>query len=298
MINISVNRKKHPVYILSRRYPQLLLPIEKDIHQTEIYRDAVLRGNIPDNEPQFSFHEKDTLTSFKTSAGAVDILFLENRPDFEHAVRALAYRCEPESIPPSMGATSISGLINWQKIHNHLQQYQENGGEDPDEEFRRFTADKSNYLDALIVLSSGEYSAVPASEMNLDSGEWKEKSITIRQFHELTHFYCRKQYPENKEALRDEVIADMIGLVSAFGFYDTHAAELFLGIEGDSYRKGGRLENYLEGKDPERFIRQIHETITLLSETVEAYSEGDIFELIDYIEKNKIGSFNNRRNEL
>lgn len=277
--------------LLSHKYPQLRLPIEAGIRNTDEYRNAVLRGIFPQVEPSFTYNEKDTLTPYITPAGSVDILFLENRDDFVHAVQALACRCEPDEVPPSMGATSISGLINWQKIHEHLRQYAENGGQDQEGEFSKFTADKTNYLDSLIILSSGDYSAVPASEVNLEAVLWKEKSVTIRKFHELTHFYCRKRYPENKEALRDEIIADMIGLKAAFGYYDPHTASLFMGIEGDSYRKGGRLENYIHGKDPVPYMQRAKKLIDLFSNIPETEKKGDLFCLIDYIEKNKIGTF-------
>ena len=288
MTTIPDNMRQHPLVILSKSYPQLLLPVEKDSRGTDAYRDAVLCGNIPDREPCFSLCEGDTLTVFATPAGEVEILYLEDRTDFEHAVRALAYRCEPEPVPASMGAVFLSGLINWEKIHCHLRQYEEAGGTDSDGEFRSFTAEKSNYLDSLLLLSAGEYSAVPAEKMGLEPSAWREKSLTIRKFHELTHFYCRKRYPENKEALRDELVADLIGLKAAFGAYDPYAAALFLGIEEETYRKGGRLENYIGENQPENFIRRAREIIGLLAETEARNRDCDCFQLIDLIEKTKL----------
>ena len=47
-----------------------------------------------------------------------------------------------------------------------------------------------------------------------------------------------------KNPLRDEVYADCIGLIAAFGEYNPLWARTFLGIESDTYRKGGRLEHY------------------------------------------------------
>ena len=74
--------------------------------------------------------------------------------------------------------------------------------------------------------------------------EWIQRSVRIRLYHELTHFICRKFWPEKKDALRDEIYADCIGLVAAFDDYDTYLAKLFLGIDKEQYRKGGRLEHY------------------------------------------------------
>ena len=74
--------------------------------------------------------------------------------------------------------------------------------------------------------------------------EWAAKSATIRMYHELTHFICRKLYPEKKDEIRDEIYANCIGLTAAFGRYDPRLAKTFLGIEAETYRKGGRLEHY------------------------------------------------------
>ena len=97
----------HILYEVAKRYPQLLLPIEEGISQSEAFRDAVLRGNPVDREPDFSFAAGDRLTSCDTPAGRAEILFLENRDDFVHAYRALGYRCEPADIPPSVGAATV-----------------------------------------------------------------------------------------------------------------------------------------------------------------------------------------------
>ncbi len=94
-------------------------------------------------------------------------------------------------------------------------------------------------------------------KINLSDEEWIEKSITIRKFHELRHFEDRKLRPDDIDVLRDEILADRDGLISAFGNYDKNLAKLFLGIEGEEYREGGRLANYLpDGVTLSDFIKQ------------------------------------------
>lgn len=271
---------EHPLLTLSLRYPQLLLHVRSGMKDTEEYKDAVLRGKKIEGRPDFSMNENDSLTSFVTPAGEVDVLFLFDRADFEHAVRSLANRCEPVSVPASMGASSISGLINWEKLRPHM---------DDEEEFKRFTSDKKNYLDSLIILSSGEYSAVPADRMMFGREEWLEKSVTIRKYHELAHFYSRRRYPENKEAIRDEIVADMIGIIAAFGRYDTSAARIFLGIEGDSYREGGRLQNYVEDGDGAAMMARAEWIIDALAASVCQKDDRGVFGILDFVEENKIG---------
>ena len=255
-----------PISRLAKKYPQLLLPIRAGEKETEEYRAAVLSGAPLSAEPDFIGSPGDSLSVAETPAGKAEILYLENREDFEHAFRALAHRCEPVEIPASVGATTIRGLINWEKIHNHEKEYLQSGENDWNLEFRRFTAEKANYLDSLILLSSGDYSNVSAETADLPAEEWKEKSVTIRKYHELTHFICRALYPDDVDAVRDEVIADLIGLVAAFGDYDVHLAETFLGIEGERFREGGRLSYYTDAE-------HLNETVSRASGLIRTYEE-------------------------
>jgi len=231
---------------LARRYPQLLLPIRAGERETEEYRDAVLCGKPLEAAPDFRCPAEIELTAADTPAGRAEIVYLPDRADFLHAYQALAYRCEPTPIPDSVGAVTLNGLINWEKINTHRDEYLAAGGTDWDAEFSRFTADKKNYRDGIILLSGGDYSSVPASELGLPAAEWKRLSYAIRKYHELTHFVCRALYPEDIDALRDEVIADSIGLLAAFGAYDAALARRFLGVQGGVFREGGRLSHYVK----------------------------------------------------
>lgn len=235
---------RHLLYGLAERYPQLALPVKEGMKQSEEFRNAVYRGRPVERSPQFSFSQADSLASVGTPAGSAEVLFLQEREDFEHAYRALACFCESEPILPSVGAVTISGLINWKKIRDHEAEYKAGGGENWSDEFTRFTSDPARFRDTILLLSSGDYSAVNGEQAGVAEDEWKRLSVTIRKYHELTHFVCRKLYPEKKEALRDEIYADCIGLIAAFGEYRPDLARLFLGIEKETYRPGGRLEHY------------------------------------------------------
>lgn len=286
--NGSADVTPHPLQTLARRYPQLLLPVCHGMRETEEYRNAVLRGIPVEAELSFSMNIGDRLETVATPAGEAEVLFLAERDDFEHAIRSLAYRCEPAELPASMGASAISGLINWEKLHSHMEEYLRNGGTDEDGEFARFTSDKSNYLDSLIVLSSGPYSAVSATDMGMEPEQWNAASVTIRKYHELAHFFSRRLYPENKEAVRDEILADLTGLLAAFGTYDAGAARRFLGIEGESYREGGRLQNYVENEDGASAMGKADRIISELTLLINKIEKRDVFEVLGWIEENRI----------
>lgn len=249
---------------IAERYPQILLSIKTGQKNSEEYKNAVLRGNtVQKREPDF-FSAEDQLECMETPVGNIDVLIMREREAFIHMYRALAYRCEPEEIPDSVGAGIISGLINWKKIHQHKDEYLSRGGDDWDEEFQRFISDKSNYLDSIVLLSSGPYSAVSAYEMHLTEEEWIEKSICIRKFHELTHYVCRKHYPGDIDAIRDEVLADAIGLLGAFGKYDTGMALRFLGIDDTGFLEGGRLLHYSSAEKLKKDILYAKELIHIV----------------------------------
>lgn len=269
----------HPIRQLAPRYPQLCLPIRQNERETEEYKACVLMGEPPEREPDFSFSEEDELSLVNTPVGEVNVLVLADREDFVHAYRALACRCEPEEVPDSVGAVTVQGLINWEKIRRHQEEYLADGGTDWDDEFRRFTAVKSNFRDSFILLSTGNYSNIPAKTVGLGEQEWKEKSLAIRKYHELTHFVFRTKYPKDVDTIRDEVVADMIGLIKAFGEYDTGLARTFLGTEGETFRPGGRLSHYAKD-DIDTAMARANELISSYAEKIKGRDTEDVFSLL------------------
>ncbi len=281
------------------RYPQIGLPIKKGTHVSTEYDNAVLKGlKIKKVSNDFSDSDADYLEVVDTPCGDANILYVDDRKDFETAIQKLAHKCEPTTIPASMGASTISGLINWEKIHSHEEEYKKDGGAFWEIEFHMFIADSSNYKDSLIVLSGGDYSAVSAKDINkqlkddetsLSEEEWKKTSLIIRKYHELTHFICQKLYPEHRNAIRDEIIADAVGIIAAFNSYKPKVAKLFLGLEGRSYREGGRLQNYYFEEDPASVQKTARKLIKEISEFLKDKTQFNAFDVIRLIEENEVG---------
>lgn len=244
---------------LAKIYQQLY--IAPGDGSTEKYDDAVKRGNeIPEGDlSHFITDERDRLAYENTPAGRVCVITLYNRQDFVTFLRIMANRCTLADIPDTQGASIISGLADWTKIRKHkadfLKEEADRGNLFPDwkAEFKRFTSDKSNYLNTLIVLSVGPYSGISTERINdflgnkggraLSCDEWLSLSDTIRRYHECTHYVCRNMFPDRKDPVWDELVADAVGIYAAFGKFDADMEKLFLGIEGSHY-VGGRLENY------------------------------------------------------
>lgn len=240
----------HPILELARKYPQLNFPLEHGIKDSDEYKSVTLRGEATLRKPEFSFSDKDKLEVIDTKAGPATVLTLDSREDFERIIQILVYKCEPHDVPASMGASTIIGLNNWDKVRAGL----------------------SDYKDMLIVLSSGIYSNVSADyirkasngRLDFTDEAWIEHSITIRKFHELRHFVDRKLRPDDVDILRDEINADRDGITQALGYYDKELARIFLGLEGSTYRPGGRLENYIKsGEDFSEFAARALDLIEI-----------------------------------
>ena len=231
---------------LADDYPQLYL--NPDTDSREAYRRIVLQGGEPEHKSlaHYTGDPSDCLETAETPAGPVRVATLGSRRDFELVIRGLmAAKSGPlADVPESQGASMLT-LFNWPRIHAHLAGYPE---EEQAAEFQRFTAVKENYIDRLVVLSRGPYSHVDAAALGYAEEEWNDLSDTIRRFHELTHVVCRRLYPDDTDAVRDELIADAVGLCAAFGRFDPETEKLFLGIRDGRYT-GGRLGNYTNAPD-------------------------------------------------
>lgn len=262
-------KEKHCIELLTSKYPQLLMPIEVGIKNSEEYKSVCLRGEFCDRPITFSLNPLDKLEKLSTPFGEIEVLTLRDRNDFVHACQCLGNKCEPVEIPDSTGAMIIFGLNNWEKVRAGL----------------------DDYKDGIVLLSSGNYSNVSYIEVNkytnneldLNEEQWTNKSIIIRKYHELTHFVMRKKYPDDIDFVRDELIADCVGLVCAFGYFDTRLIKLFLGIENDIYRKGGRLENY-EGGSVDN-IPKVIDKINELEIRIKKYYGKDVNEIWNNIKE-------------
>lgn len=260
---------------LARDYAQLYLNPDRDSQDT--YRRVVLSGEEPASRQlgHYVGSEHDSLETVDTPAGPVRVLTLGNRQDFELVVRGLmAAKNGPLAVvPKSQGAATFT-VFNWPRIKRHLAQFPE---EERKAEFRRFTSVRENYTDMLVVLSRGPYSNVDAGAVGVVEETWLELSDTIRRYHELTHVICRRLYPADVDAVRDELVADAIGLYAAYGRFDPATEELFLGIRDGRY-VGGRLENYTE--EPELLAPSIADDLRHMKAVIDVRSGVEPFALI------------------
>lgn len=239
---------------LRSRLVQLQFPVEAGISQRDDYRAATRRGEWPTTNaglggPALVHPEGIQLVLHPTAGGRVPVLTIEARDDFETLVQVFSSRNEPEAVPASMGACIVNGLNNWDRVGRHRRRFEaEHGAADAAEwaeEFKRLIPRKELYQDRFLLLSSGPYSAVSASDAGLEASDWLKQSLAIRRDHECFHFLTRRVLGAMRNNLLDELLADFVGLVRTFGRYDAALAQRFLGVEDPQrFRPGGRLGNY------------------------------------------------------
>ena len=288
---------------LAETYMQLYIDPD-DTDAQDQYGNIVRRGADPLNKnlDHFTGNDLDTDEYMDTPSGKVRIITLHERSDFVTFLRIMAHKCKPVEIPPTQGASMLDGVINWRRIDAHkeafLTESSRAGNPDPDWnlEFKRFTADKRNYLDALIVLSYGPYSNIKASMLGFDDTSWLSYSHTIRIYHECTHFICRRLYPERTDAIRDELVADAVGIYAAFHHFDIDMESLFLGITKDGYSYG-RLENYVNRGDfasekeyldsLNELARKTYQDLLCIKNEIETHPVDAPFELVPVLEESK-----------
>ena len=265
----------HVIEKLAEDYPLLYLDPDRD--DREAYRRVVLQGRDPERRTLAHYRgdSGDRDETVDTPAGPVRVVTLGDRHDFELVMRGMmAAKSGPLApVPKSQGAAMIT-VFNWPRIHAHLARFPE---EEQAAEFKRFTAVRENYIDMLAVLSRGPYSGVDAAAAGETESEWLALSDTIRRYHELTHVICRRLYPEDVDPVRDELIADAVGLYAAYGRFDPEKEKLFLGIKDGRYI-GGRLENYTD--EPEVLAKRVPDDLERMKRIIEEHPGAEPFGLI------------------
>jgi Family of unknown function (DUF7005) len=246
---------------LKRHFVQLRFPIRRGISEDDAYRQATRRGLLEAADAyahdSVALDRPDLvdLTIVPTIAGHVPVIVVGDRRDFIKFVQAFSERNEPTVVPDAMGACIVKGLNNWSRIRAYRARWeQEQGSAASDEswaaEFQQLIPRKELYQDRFIILSRGPYSAIAARDAGYGEAEWLERSLVIRRDHELTHYFTYRVFNAIRSNVFDELIADFVGLVRAFGSYRADLALRFLGLEGyPAWRAGGRLEVY-RGKPP------------------------------------------------
>ena len=272
---------KDALEALAQRFPQLYVAPAEGAQ--EAHRRASGQGIAPEdaNLDHFIGSERDELREVDTPAGPVEVLFLEERADFETFLQIVGHKSQPVPIAPTVGAITYRGLADWGKVATAYATYMAEGGDDWSAEFARLAKQPGAFRSELVVISAGPYSNVPADQTPYDEETWLKVSREIRLHHECAHVVCRRTMPDDVLPIWDEVTADTVGLLCATESYVVALAVRFLGITAEGFT-GGRLEEYLDDDQKVRIDEIAREVYAALGQ-IEAQSREDAADPFEFL---------------
>lgn len=247
---------------MAYRYNQLYLTPEKGMSGTAAYSDIVCYGVVPEDLSGmikageltgFTGSENDRFFTETTPAGVVEIVYLEERSDFERFLQIMAYGGEPAHVASRIECAEILGVTNWRRIENHFSEYMKNTGKSISlrDEMRIINNEKKSFQDSIILIGSGDYCGIKAEEAGFDSMVWNDISVKIKIYSSCARFIIRRLYPDYKNIIWEEMLSDCIGLLFTFNRYDVSLAKKFLGVSKKGYDRRGRLINLCSESSPD-----------------------------------------------
>jgi len=283
---VEESRRRGAFAVLREHLPQLRFPIREGISQTEPYLNATRKGAQLESLPEatglaLEHPEAIELALYASPAGRIPLLIARRRAEFVALIQALTRRNEPAPVPAAQGALMVSGYNNWSRIRGLRRCWEDS--DDPvrvsatwAEEFRRIQERRELYQDRFILLSDGPYSAVPAADLGLEDGQWREISLVIRRDHECSHYLTRRLFGSMQDNVLDELIADYTGLAAAAGRFRADWFLRFIGLEDfPRYRAGARLDIY-RGRPPlsDGAFRVLQRVVKAAAENLERFDAG------------------------
>ena len=208
------------VYRIPENLPDLPLPDEAFVSewQEASGRDVLvfLAGGL--NLPVFAFRweaEDELELSFaKTLSGHLPVLSTGSHEDFRSIDALMNGRKEKRELPLTVNAFTIEARA--ENIAHHR----------------------------LLLLNRAPYSNVPAVKLGLTEEEWLERSYLLRLAHECAHYETLRLFGGMKNHALDEILADALGQIAAFGDFSADRQRLFFGLSKGTTGCTGRLSFY------------------------------------------------------
>ena len=190
--------------------------------------------------------DKDALRIFlkETLGGPIPVITTENQKDFRSVEALLNGRNVLSDFPITVNAFTLVARAD--KISGHR----------------------------VILLGQAPYSNVPAQQLGLEEGVWLERSFRLRLAHECAHYETLRLFGDMQNHALDEIVADVIGQIAAFGDFSAERQRLFFGLEKGTGRCTGRLSYYCRGVLPwekETVYRSVDAVLDDLEEQIKSF---------------------------
>ena len=189
----------------------------------------------------FPLKDKDALRIFlkETLGGPLPVIVTGNHGDFLSVEAMLNGRDVLSGIPVTVNAFTLPARAD--KISGHR----------------------------VILLGRAPYSNVPSQQLGLEEELWLERSFRLRLAHECVHYETLRLFGDMQNHALDEIVADAIGQIAAFGKFSAERQRLFFGLEQGTGRCTGRLSFYCRGVLPwER--EKVYRSVDMVLDLIEA----------------------------
>lgn len=124
------------------------------------------------------------------------------------------------------------------------------------------------YQHRVILLNAASYSNISAEKIGLSVEEWLKKSYLIRLRHESAHYETLRLLGGMKNHALDEILADCLGQIAAFGNFSANRQKIFFGLKKDGSKCDGRLNFYCQKVLPDE-LPKIYRAVDIYLEEVE-----------------------------
>ncbi|MBN1863296.1 MAG: hypothetical protein JW808_00180 [Victivallales bacterium] len=216
--------------VIRKVCPQLNFPISDKTAESPEYKDAVLYANLkPErleaNDLGIKDADKMQLAVVQTDAGAIPMLHVPDREDFERVLKAMLYNNTDTAVPPWVTSAFVREFRNSERIAAHRERFQKkkalmNLNATWQDEFQKILLNKEQYLDSLIVVCGGYASNIPPEDFGLGHDEWIARSVVLGREKEALRYFMRRLFGIEKNHPYLEFIVTYGALKATFKMYD------------------------------------------------------------------------------
>ena len=140
--------------------------------------------------------------------------------------------------------------------------------------FTMQTRAKPIFRHRVLLLNRAPYSNIPAETMGLGKEDWLERSHRLRMRHECAHYETLRIFDDMQNHALDEILADALGQIAAFGSFDGDRQRIFFGLKRGEDICTGRLSFYCQQVDAEerpKIYRAVDEVLDAVAEELEGF---------------------------
>ena len=132
---------------------------------------------------------------------------------------------------------------------------------------------ESIFRQRVLLLNRAPYSNISAEALGLEEQDWLERSHRLRLRHECAHYETLRLLGKMKNHALDEILADALGQIAAFGSFEAERQRLFFGLRQGEQGCQGRLSFYCQKVIPAE-KELIYQGVNEVLDEIQAQLEG------------------------